>query len=348
MNASFDTGRFSRRDALKFSLASIAGAMMPSGALAAGPTMHVYHDYGWLRGLGMVPSWGAKIEDAWWFYDGARMREEVALAKQIHVNCIRLWIEFSAWFRDPGKVTANFMDAVAAIAENGMKVMPCLFNRWHDNLYDYGGSYRILDIRTWKPQLEYVKAIVTPLAKDDRVMIWDLCNEPSAREGKGAEFLWLSDIAATVRGCGVQQPITIGTMTGTNITAYAPLVDVHNGHPYAHDRKGLEALIAEFKAVQQQTGRPFLVNETIPGALDDKVRAEVTRFYSDMLSAAGFGWMGWVLREGLAISTRRDRHDNNGINGEGFHPFFTKEGKLRGGLEFLTEKPKLRPPWEKD
>lgn len=75
------------------------------------------------------------------------------------------------------------------------------------------------------------------------------------------------------------------------------------------------------------------------------MRAEVTRFYSEMLSAAGFGWMGWVLREGLAISTRRDRHDNNGINGEGFHPFFTKEGKLRGGLEFLIEKPKLRPPW---
>jgi hypothetical protein len=29
------------------------------------------------------------------------------------------------------------------------------------------------------------------------------------------------------------------------------------------------------------------------------------------------------------------------------HPFFTKEGKLRDGLEFLTEAPKLRPPWEK-
>ncbi len=45
------------------------------------PTLHVYPDYGWLRGLGMVPSWAARIEDAWWFYDGARMREEVALAR---------------------------------------------------------------------------------------------------------------------------------------------------------------------------------------------------------------------------------------------------------------------------
>jgi hypothetical protein len=41
---------------------------------------------------------------------------------------------------------------------------------------------------------------------------------------------------------GAEQPITIGTMTGKNIETYAPLVDVLCGHPYAHDRKGLETL----------------------------------------------------------------------------------------------------------
>jgi hypothetical protein len=36
--------------------------------------------------------------------------------------------------------------------------------------------------------------------------------------------------------------------------------------------------------------------------------------------------MGWAIREGKAISTRRDRSDVNGVNGQGFHPFFTKGG----------------------
>lgn len=31
------------------------------------------------------------------------------------------------------------------------------------------------------------------------------------------------------------------------------------------------------------------------------------------------------MREGTAISTRRDRYASNGINGQGFHPYFTKE-----------------------
>jgi len=313
--------------------------------------MHRYPDYGWLRGLGMVPSWGARIEDAWWFYDGARMREEAALARRIHVNCIRLWIEFSAWMRDPEKVTANFLDAVAAIAENGMKVMPCLFNRWHDSLYDYGGTYVENLKPAWKPPLAYVKALVTPLARDERILIWDLCNEPQARdlnsEVNKNEYAWLAGIAATVRECGARQPVTIGTMTGSNIAVYAPLADVLCGHPYSHAQAQLAGQIESFKKLQQKTGKPFLVNETIPGALDDQVRAGVVRFYDELLSEAGFGWMGWVVREGMAISTRRDRHDGNGINGGGFHPFFTKEGKLRNGLDFLTEEPKRRAPWER-
>jgi hypothetical protein len=109
----------------------------------------------------------------------------------------------------------------------------------------------------------------------------------------------------------------------------------------------LEGQIAGFHALKQKTNKPFLVNECIPGSLNDQVRADVAKYYDELLSAAGFGWMGWALREGKAISTRRDRYDANGINKEGFHPFFTAKGKMRDGLEFLTQKPALRAPWEK-
>ena len=316
------------------------------------PTLHVYPDYGWLRGFNVVPSWGARIEEAWWLYDGVRMRDEVALARQVHANCIRLWIEFSGWMAAPDKVTANFLDAVQAIGEAGMKTMPCLFNRWHDNLWDYGGTYTEDLFRSPKPKLDYVRALVTPLAKDDRVLIWDLCNEPEARDQNTdvnrKEFAFFSLVAKTVRECGARQPITMGTMQNDgNIGLYAPLMDVLCGHPYDRTPEEMRKKIATYKQAQQQHGKPFLVNETIPGCLDDAKRAEAAKYCTELLSAAGFGWMGWALREGKAISTRRDRYDGNGINNEGFHPFFTKEGRLRGGLEFLTEKPTLRPPWEK-
>ena len=172
---------------------------MPLRAATPAPTLHVYPNYGWLRGFGIVPSWGANIVEAWQLYDGARFREEVALARQVHANCIRLWIEYAVWKTDPEKITARFLDAVAGIAEQGMKVMPCLFNHWHDRKLDYGGTGSAGD---WAPHLEYVRTLVKPLANDDRVLIWDLCNEPGARDLSTPEVKWLTAIAATARDCG--------------------------------------------------------------------------------------------------------------------------------------------------
>ena len=111
--------------------------------------MHRYDNYGWLRGFSLVPSWGARIEEAWWEYSPDRFREEAALATQVHANCLRLWIEFSAWMARPEAVTAAFVDAVTAVDELGMKAMPCLFNRWHDVRYDYGGTYTEDLYREW-------------------------------------------------------------------------------------------------------------------------------------------------------------------------------------------------------
>ncbi len=308
-----------------------------------------FEDYGWLRGFTVVPSWGARIEEAWWNYHPDRMREEVALARRVHANCIRLWIEFSAWMADPERVTARFLDAVDAIAEAGMRTMPCLFNRWHDRAWDYGGTYTEHLYRDWEPMLRYVRSLVEPLAADERVLAWDLCNEPQAQDAVAdasrREIDWMRAVADTVRGCGARQPITIGTMNGANIDLFAPLADVLCGHPYVHEAGPLAAVIAGYREQARRHAKPFLVNECIPGALDDRDRAAVARFYTEQLAAAGFGWMGWALREGKAVSTRRDRFDDNGIKGQGYHPFFTAEGRLRDGLEFLTAPPPAAP-WE--
>jgi hypothetical protein len=352
---SLDRPLVRRRDAMKLGAIAVFGGLSgiaegDETAPARKPTLNVYPDYGWLRGFSVVPSWGARIEEAWWNYDGARFREEIALARSVHANCIRLWIEFSAWMPDPDKVTARFLDAVKAVDEQGMKAMPCLFNRWHDYHWDYGGQYYEDFVRKWGPKLEYVRALVKPLADDPRVLMWDLCNEPNAfntgEDWSRREFEFLTQVAAAARASEAKQPITFGTMIGTNIELYAPLCDVLCGHAYTHTQPELKAQIESFRAISKKAGKALLVNECMPGCLDDLRRAELVKFYTSMLSEAGLGWMGWALREGKAVSTRRDRYDDNGLDGEGFHPFFTREGQLRRGLEFLLEKPKVPPPWE--
>lgn len=352
-------GRSSRRDLFRLAGAAAAGAACarlsaaepsPAATTARVPTLHRYDSYGWLRGFNIIPSWGARIEQAWWEYHPDRFREEVAMARKVHANCIRLWIEFTAWMADPERIEKHFFDAVAALDAAGIKVMPCLFNRWHDNRWDYGGTYTEDLLRSdWGPKLDYVRRLVKPLARDPRVLVWDLCNEPQAFNTtdpvNAKEYQFLAAAAAAVRESGAQQPITVGTMIGENIATYAPLCDVLNCHPYCWTRPELAKLIDSFNALRQRFHKPMLANECIPGCLDDQRRGALARFYVEDLSAAGLGWMGWSLREGKAISTRRDRHDANGLDGQGFHAWFTKDGNLRPGLEFLLDPPKLKTPW---
>ena len=311
--------------------------------------IHQYEEYGWLRGFNVIASWGARIEQAWWDYEPGKFREEVALAQKAHANCIRLWIEFTPWMADPEGVTESFLDAVAAIDECGMKTMPCLFNRWHDQRWDYGGTYTEDLYRDWSTKIKYVKELVAPLANDERVLIWDLCNEPQASDLNSdvnkREFAWLSDVADAVQSCNAQQPITIGTWSGENINIYAPLCDVLCYHPYPRTLEHLKGGLELNGRIQKAHGKPMLANEAIPGCLDDQKRAECARYSIEALEDIGWGWMGWGMREGAAISTRRDRYDDNGIDNQGFHAWFTKDGELRPGLEFLLDSPRLKPPW---
>ena len=311
--------------------------------------IHRYSDYHWLRGFNMIPSWGARIEQAWWDYDGSRFREEAVLATHAHANCIRLWIEFTAWMADPDRVQTAFMDAVTALGELDLLVIPCLFNRWHDWDYDYGGTYDEDLCRNLEPRLAYVRTLVEPLVADQRILIWDLCNEPATYRlddpMAARELHWLNWVADTVRQVGVQQPITIGThQIGDNMDIFAPLCDVLCCHLYGQTPEQLTSMLAVCAAVQQRHGKPMHSNETIPGCLDDQKRADCARWTIPMMEDAGYGWMGWGMREGRAVSTRRDRYDGNGIDGQGFHAWFTRDGQLRPGLEFLRDRPRFQRP----
>jgi hypothetical protein len=311
--------------------------------------IHRYNDYRWLRGFNMIPSWGARIEQAWWDYDGDRFRAEAALSIQANANCIRLWIEFTAWMADPARVQAAFMDAVDGLGELDLLVIPCLFNRWHDLRYDYGGTYAEDLYRDLTPRLEYAHELVAPLAGDPRILMWDLCNEPQVRDLSdpiaGAELAWLARVADTVRRAGVEQPLTIGThQAGDNMDIYAPLCDVLCCHPYGQTPAQLDEMLAVCGAVQRRHAKPMHSNETIPGCLDDGKRADCACWTIARMEDAGYGWMGWGMREGRAVSTRRDRYDDNGIDRQGFHAWFTHDGKLRPGLEFLQDEPRFQRP----
>ena len=79
------------------------------------------------------------------------------------------------------------------------------------------------------------------------------------------------------------------------------------------------------------------------------MKALLKKMLQSMASAAA-GPMHREIIQNLAnceTEIRSLQRDMRALTMKVDHPFFTKEGKLRDGLEFLTDAPKLRPPWEK-
>ena len=108
-------------------------------------------------------------------------------------------------------------------------MMPVLFNRWN-NVALPMGMVADRDIATGGYGFEkfepYVQGLMNRFGNDDRVAVWDLCNEPQApRLGADLNFreiLWLSRVADWVRQSS-DKPITVGTGKNDNVRVYAPL-----------------------------------------------------------------------------------------------------------------------------
>src|SRR6188508_3426470 len=187
------------------------------------------------------------------------------------------------------------MTQVLQIAgEYQMKVIFVLFE-WYDQQPKPGSSDEATN-------LVYMDGIIKPFAEDDRVLAWDLRNEPDFYpawgEGMQSEVIdWLGRMALRVRTLDTRHPITVGVgnyknlwYMATNGSTILGLVDFVAFHCY--DAGALAGQIAEIK---KRTSKPILLEEmgwpTSPGrdpmpenALFDE--ATQSFLYTTMLDAS--------------------------------------------------------------
>ena len=153
----------------------------------------------------------------------------------------------------------NFMTQFLQIAASyNMKVMFVLFDGT-PGLENPSGA-------DWRRQLNYVQEMVEPFADDDRVLAWDLLNEPDNnsvwQEDPAQTIGWLGRIAAAVRASDPHHPITVGMGRYDSLWA-APkgqsvldFVDFAGFHSYDAGRLG-----DQIAAVKTHTGKPIVLSE---------------------------------------------------------------------------------------
>ncbi len=341
-----DDPKYSRREILQMGAGSGVAGILCQGEVAAEPPdlekaggpNRPAADYSSVRGFNYQPSYAAHGLDIWRRFDAPLIEKEIALGKKYFpaINTLRLWLAWDAFLADPVAIARHFDNMLAILQRYQLRAIVTLFNAWH-SIPDFGGVSGA-QLGMWqrfrpnvdRPFLDFLKAIVGKHAKDHRVLLWDLCNEPP----KDPVFIaWLTWVYHCCKDLGATAPLCIGNMPTLDIVkATEPISDVLTWHPYwawntwRKKREDYIRFLDESVRYAAQVGKPLLATECCWGAADDQKRAEVIEFELTQLKKRSIGWTAHLLHDTLVADGHRSPWSHTAA---GYMAFIEANGTLR-------------------
>ena len=248
----------------------------------------------WLVGANFIPSDAINELEMWQAatFNPALIDKELGLAEGIGMNTMRVFLHDQLWKQDPAGFKTRIDAFLTLAARHHIKPLFVLFDScWEPNprlgpqhppipgLHNSGwtqspGIDRLMDPSV-EPELKaYVEGVVSAFARDDRILGWDVWNEPD-NEGHDRKQDFARKIArvnqllpqvfAWARAAHPTQPLTSGVWKGNwhdpqlesdNVRIQLAQSDIITFHDYNWP-EGFEARILEL----QPLGRPILCTE---------------------------------------------------------------------------------------
>lgn len=294
-------------------------------------------------GFNYVPANDISYTEMWMDYgfDPALIDKELALSQDIGFNCVRVFLPFVVWEREPDAFKKR-LDTFLGICRNrGLKVMVGLFDDcvfgpltdpvfgkqpevipgWYANGWAPSpGHSMVRDVSTW-PRLEkYVKDVIATFGKDDRVWVWDLYNEPT-NDSMGKASLPLVDKAFQwAREVNPSQPLTVGVWNDdkalNDLTLqHSDIVTFHNYSP----PENLEARIKTLFA----SGRPLICTEWMNRGHGSTVAACLPIFIKTHVGCMHWGLVNGKTQTNLNWGHRPGQPDPKVWQHDIFKPDYT-------------------------
>jgi hypothetical protein len=176
-----------------------------------------------IRGANYLPSNAVNPTQMWTEFDSAVIDRELGFAEELGLNSVRVFIQFLAYEADPAGVLARFEALLELGSRRGLSVMPVLFDDcWlpepflgqqaaeprpgrHNPHWQRSPGERRKELG-FRPVLRrYVEDVLGHFGRDERVIAWDLYNEPQPTEPTVA---LLKDAFTWARGLAPAQPLT--------------------------------------------------------------------------------------------------------------------------------------------
>ncbi|MEI6948670.1 cellulase family glycosylhydrolase [Paraflavisolibacter sp. H34] len=300
-----------------------------------------YGGHKWLTGADYIPSTAINQLEMWQAetFDPATIDKELGWAEKIGFNTMRVFLHSLAWKHDPEGFKKRVDQFLALSEKHGIKPMLVFFDDcWNKDpkagpqpapktgihnsgwVQDPGDPYS--KDSTVFPGLEkYLKDVMTTFARDKRILLWDLYNEPGNSGKKETTLPLLKKVFRWAREVNPDQPLTAGLWAWDfeELNAFqATNSDIITYHDY-EEPQWHQRVIDLLKA----HGRPLICTEYMARTRNNRFSNTLPLLKKEKVGAINWGFVSGKTNTIYAWDTPIT---NGSDPVEWFHDIFRPDG----------------------
>lgn len=270
-----------------------------------------YRKQPWIVGFNYLPSYAVNSTEMWQreCFDIALIKKELAAAAHLGFNTCRVFVQYLLW-REQKESLFSCFDQFLEVADScGIRVMPILFDDCafamrepylgkqdepkcgiHNSGWTPSPGFVLADSEAEQAGLKgYVTEFVTRYGADDRILLWDLYNEPGNSQRAEKSEKLLRDAFDWARSCKPKQPLTSGVWVDEAYNKVcAELSDIVSFHDYS----GLEDTRRRVDSLEGY-GRPMICTEWL-----HRMTGNCFESHMPYYKEKGIGIVNWGLVAG--------------------------------------------------
>jgi hypothetical protein len=272
-----------------------------------------YHQQPWLCGFNYIPAYAINYTAMWdkTSFDANAIDKELALAEKTGMNVLRAVLQYAVYADDADYFLKTLNKFLTICDKHHIKMVPALFDDcvfginsdphvgkqpeplkgWYAWAWSPSpGHSMVVDTTTYPKLGAYVKAVMGRFKNDQRILFWDLYNEPT-NGGLGTTTLaLLKKVVEWARSVQPSQPMSIDVFDRNKrlndiVFAASDIITFHN---YGNK----EELIKQINELKEHN-RPVINTEWMNRPNGSTIDANLSVFYNKKV-----GCMLWGLVNG--------------------------------------------------
>lgn len=303
-----------------------------------------YKNHKWIIGANFIPSNAINQLEMWQAdtFDPETIDRELGYAEGINFNTMRVYLHSLAYKADPKGFKRRMDDYLKIADKHGIKTIFVIFDDvWgptpkigkqpepkpgiHNSGWVQDPGYPASkDLQNF-PELEvYVKDVINTFKNDERVLMWDLYNEPGNSGKFSASVPLLEKVFIWARDVDPVQPLTAGIWQWSKKFQQLNVIQALNSDVITYHHYGEPEDHREVINLLKTHGRPLICTEYM-------ARTRNSRFSNilPLLKNENVGAINWGLVAGKSNTIYEwDTPIPSGEEPiEWFHDIFRKDGK---------------------